>query len=78
LPIIDDLKTINTTAGSPAFHLAMVYAQMGEIDTAYEWLNKSFDNHEVEMPWLKAHPLFEPLRSDPRWQVMLDKVGFPK
>ena len=32
----------------------------------------------VEMIWLKVEPPFEPLRSDPRWQEMLDKVGFPE
>ena len=30
------------------------------------------------MYWVKVEPPFEPLRSDPRWQEMLDKVGFPK
>ena len=65
------------TAGSPSFYLGMVYAQMGEIDTAFEWLEKSNQDHEVEMYWLKVEPPFEPLHSDPRWQEMLDKVGFP-
>jgi len=63
---------------SPAFYSAMVYAQMGEIDTAFEWLEKAYQDHEVEMYWLKVEPPFEPLRSDPRWEVMLDKVGFPE
>jgi tetratricopeptide (TPR) repeat protein len=66
-----------SSLGSPSFYLAMVYAQMGEIDTAFEWLDKSFYDHEVEMYWLMVEPPFEPLHSDPRWQVMLDKVGFP-
>jgi len=63
--------------GSPSFYLAMVYAQMQEIDTAYKWLEKAYNDHEVEMYWLKVEPPFEPLWSDPRWQEMLDKVGFP-
>ncbi len=33
-------------------------------------------NNEVELYWLKVKPEFEPLHDDPRWQVMLDKVGF--
>jgi len=35
-------------------------------------------DREVEMYWLKVEPPFEPLRNDPRWQEMLDKVGFPE
>jgi TolB-like protein len=78
--IVDELidKSQDNAGGSPSFYLAMIYAQMGEIDTAYQWLDKSFQDHEVEMYWLKVEPPFEPLRSDPRWQVMLDKVGFPE
>ena len=71
-------KSEESPAGSPSFYLAMVYAQMGDIDTAFEWLDKAYADHEVEMYWLKVEPPFEPLRSDPRWQEMLDKVGFPK
>jgi len=62
--------------GSPSFYVAMIYAQMGEIDTAFEWLNKAYEDHELEMYWLKVEPPFEPLYDDPRWQEMLDKVGF--
>ncbi len=56
---------------------AMIYSQMGEIDTAFEWLDKAYEDQEVEMYWLKVEPPFEPLRGDPRWQVILYKVGFP-
>ena len=77
--IIEQLKelSLQSPAGSPAFYIAMIYAQMGEIDTAFNWLDKAYEDHEVEMFWLKVEPPFEPLHNDPRWQVMLEKVGFP-
>ena len=56
---------------------AAVRADMGEIDLAFEWLEKGYNNHEIEMYWLKVEPPFEPIRSDPRWQTMLDKIGYP-
>jgi len=56
----------------------MLYAQMRETDLAFEWLDKVYQDHEVEMYWLKVEPPFEPLRSDPRWEEMLNKVGFPE
>jgi adenylate cyclase len=65
------------SANSPCFYIAMIYSQMGEIDKAFEWLEKSYQDHEVEMYWLKVEPPFEPLHEDPRWQAMLDQVGFP-
>ena len=62
--------------GSPSFHISFIYAQMGEIETSFEWLDKAYEDHEVELYWLKVEPPFEPLHNDPRWQEMLDKVGF--
>ena len=65
------------SAGSPSFYLAMIYAQMGEIDTAFKWLEKAYLIHEVEIYWLKVEPPFEPLHSDLRWREMLGKIGYP-
>jgi len=78
--LLEELKQMSqeSSVGSPAFYIAMLYAQMREIDTAFKWLDKAYQEHEVEMYWLKVEPPFEPLRSDPRWQEMLDKVGFPE
>jgi len=53
----------------------MVYAQMGEIDLAFEWLEKAYEAHELEMIWLKSEPQFTNLHGDPRYEEMLDKVG---
>jgi TolB-like protein/tetratricopeptide (TPR) repeat protein len=69
-------KSDNTSAGSPSFYSAMIYSAMGNTDLAFAWLGKACQNHEVEMYWLKVEPPFEPLRGDPRFQEMLDKVGF--
>jgi TolB-like protein/class 3 adenylate cyclase len=77
--LLAEIKQLGETsaAGSPSFYVAMIYTQMGEIDKAFEWLDKAYKDHEVEMYWLKVEPPFESLHSDPRWQIMLDKVGFP-
>jgi class 3 adenylate cyclase/TolB-like protein len=66
-----------TAGGSPSFYTAMVYASKGKVDEAFIWLEKSFQDNEVELHWLKVEPEFESLHNDPRWQVMLKKVGFP-
>jgi TolB-like protein len=63
--------------GSPSFYLGMIHAQMGEIDNAFRWLEKSYNDREVEMYWLKVEPPFESIRNDPRYHMLLDKVGFP-
>jgi adenylate cyclase len=76
--LLDELKQRSEAGpvGSPAYYIAQVYAQMGEKDMAFKWLGKAYEGHEVEMYWLKVEPPFKPLYSDPRWQQMLDKMGF--
>jgi len=66
-----------TAGGSPSFYAAMVYASKKNVDEAFKWLEKSYQDNEVELYWLKVEPEFESLHNDLRWQVMLDKVGFP-
>jgi len=67
-----------STRGSPSNQLAQIYTNIGEIETAFEWLKKSYQDREVRMNGLKHELIFEPLYNDPRWQEMLDKVGFPE
>ncbi|MCK5371919.1 MAG: hypothetical protein KAQ62_25335, partial [Cyclobacteriaceae bacterium] len=71
-------KSTETAGGSPSFYIAMIYSSKGIIDEAFRWLEKSFQDNEIELYWLKVEPEFEPLHNDPRWQEMLDKVGYPE
>ena len=64
-------------SGSPAWFTALYYASIEDHEKAIEWLQKSFDSHEVEMIWLRTAPPLKPLRSDPRYLEIYYKVGFP-
>jgi TolB-like protein len=64
-------------SGSPAWFLALYYSIIGEYDEAFEWLQKSYDRHEVEMIWLREEPALIPLRNDKRYLDLYTKVGFP-
>jgi TolB-like protein/lipoprotein NlpI len=78
--LLNEIKKLsrNSSGGSPSFYIAMIHAQMEEPNLAFDWLQKAYQDHEVEMYWLKVEPPFEPLHEDPRWQEMLDKVGLLK
>ena len=67
---------LSQSSDNPYFSLAMIYAQMGDINTAFNWLEKAYINHEVYMYRINVEPYFIPLYHDPRWQQMLRKVGF--
>ncbi len=76
--IIEELKSIESKGpkGSPCFFLGQIYAGIGESKLAFEWLEKSYEAHEVEMIWLKIEPQFNTIRSDPRFTDLMKRVGF--
>jgi len=47
--------------------IAGFYAQLGQRDEAFAWLEKAYDERSVWMAQLSCDPRFDPLRSDPRY-----------
>ena len=74
--ILDDLKNQSKHGFSNAPEIALVYVGMDDKDQAMMWLNKAFD--ERFSPWVLMRPAFDPLRSDPRFQDLLHRIGFSK
>jgi TolB-like protein/DNA-binding winged helix-turn-helix (wHTH) protein/Tfp pilus assembly protein PilF len=53
----------------------MAYLQLGEKDRAFEWLEKAYGERGELLLYLKVDPRFDPLRSDPRFEDLLRRVG---
>src|ERR1051325_2346810 len=60
-----------------AYQIAEVYALRGEKDTAFEWLQIAFDNHDGGMLSLLVDPVLRGLRDDARYKNLVAKVGLP-
>jgi eukaryotic-like serine/threonine-protein kinase len=56
---------------------AVLYAELNQKDEAFEWLDKSYQEHSVWLVNLKTDPQFDSLRSDVRFQNLIKKVGIP-
>jgi serine/threonine protein kinase/tetratricopeptide (TPR) repeat protein len=56
---------------------ALVHAALGEKDEAFRWLGKAEEDRAPSLIYLRSDPIFNNLRSDPRFQALLRKVGFP-
>jgi serine/threonine protein kinase/TolB-like protein/predicted negative regulator of RcsB-dependent stress response len=59
---------------SPA-HVAFVYMGLGDRDQSFAWLAKARDERSVFVRFIKVDPLFDPLRSDPRFAELVKSVG---
>ena len=63
--------------GASAYSIATMYAELGEKDQAFRWLETSFQEHEQDLLGLKTDSSFDPIRSDPRFAELVRKVGLP-
>jgi TolB-like protein/Tfp pilus assembly protein PilF len=73
--LIDGVQRENLMIDQISRGLALVYTALGEIDLAFEHLEKSYERHEESILTLKVDPKLDPLRSDPRFTVLLRKIG---
>ena len=61
----------------PAFYFAMVYAGLGQKDEAFEWLEKAYQERSNYLLFMRWYPSMVPLRSDPRFQDLVRRIGLP-
>jgi Flp pilus assembly protein TadD len=73
--LLNTLIKRSTTGYSNASEIAMIYASLGDTDQAMNWLDKSFEDRFN--PGVLLRPGFDPLRSDPRFQSLVHRVGLP-
>jgi eukaryotic-like serine/threonine-protein kinase len=59
---------------SQPFRIAQVHAYRGEIDSAFNWLDRAVQQHDVDVPYLKSDPLLRKLHKDPRFQSLLIRL----
>jgi serine/threonine protein kinase/tetratricopeptide (TPR) repeat protein len=60
------------------FKIAGLFADLGDRDHAFEWLNTAYQEHDFFMESLRTDFTLDSLHSDPRYIELLHKVGFPQ
>jgi serine/threonine protein kinase/tetratricopeptide (TPR) repeat protein len=63
--------------GPPLTVLAGFWTQAGETDKAFALLEKAYQAHDDAMTTVKD-PIFDPIKSDPRYKDLLRRVGLPQ
>jgi adenylate cyclase len=60
-----------------AFQIADTYAYRGEVDKAFEWLDRAYEAGDPGLSQILGEPLLASLFDDPRWPAFLGKMGLP-
>jgi len=77
LKTLEDLRRLAHPRQPSPFLVALVYVGLDDTDRAFEWLEKAVEARSWESPMLKASPVFDNIRSDPRFPALLNRVGLP-
>jgi serine/threonine protein kinase len=75
--LADIEKTSTTDYLSPVF-IAADYGLLGDKDRAFDDLEKAYEHHMSLLAYIHLYPMFDPLRSDPRFQDLLRRMNFPE
>jgi TolB-like protein/Tfp pilus assembly protein PilF len=65
---------IEQYSDTQAFYIGVIYAWRNEIDLAFDWLHKAFDERQ-QMRGINTDPFLSILHDDPRWEALLARIG---
>jgi len=74
--LLSELKNHSNGGYSDAAEVSMVYAALGDKDQAMRWLEIGYEQRFN--PGVLQRPGFDPLRSNPRFQDLIRRIGFPR
>jgi TolB-like protein/DNA-binding winged helix-turn-helix (wHTH) protein/Tfp pilus assembly protein PilF len=74
--ILTTMNQIGQNRFVPPIAFALVYAGLGDRDTAFQWLEKAYEVRDIGLVFLPAAPQWDSFRSDKRFQNLLRRCGF--
>jgi eukaryotic-like serine/threonine-protein kinase len=74
---IEEIKKLSQQRYVSAYYPVGLYVALGEKDQAFEWLEKAYDERSDSLVFLGQDPMFDTLRSDPRFADLVRRVGLP-
>jgi serine/threonine protein kinase/TolB-like protein/Tfp pilus assembly protein PilF len=73
------LEKLKSQTPAPSYGIALVYAGLRESDQAFAWLERAYEERSsFSLMTLKVEPRLDSLRSEPRFQDLLRRVGLPR
>lgn len=75
---IESRKAQRKTGYYSAFIIATFYADVGDKEQAFQWLNTAYQEHDWLLISLNTNFRLDSLRSDPRYAELVRKVGLPQ
>jgi serine/threonine-protein kinase len=72
--LLDDLTELGRTGYVSNTCFAIIHIGLGETARALDWLEKGFQGRDLPMCNIKVHPIYDPLRGEPRFETLLRQM----
>jgi serine/threonine-protein kinase len=72
--MLDDLTRLAQKGNVPSTCFAVLHLGLGENERALEFLETGCNRRDLSLSTLKVHPLYDPLRRDPRYDSLLKRM----
>jgi TolB-like protein/Tfp pilus assembly protein PilF len=76
LRLLAELKRRREAGYIPAGAFVNAYLGLGDKEQTFYWLEQAYREKSNILQFLKSHPYFDPIRSDPRFADLVQRVGF--
>jgi serine/threonine protein kinase/tetratricopeptide (TPR) repeat protein len=73
--ILEELTEARSHRVISAWGIAALHASLGDLDEAFRWLDVAVEERATGLTFLRVHPRLDPIRKDPRYQVLVRRVG---
>ena len=76
--ILEELKSLSARKQVAPSVVAAIYGALGDKAQAFELFERAFKERDVILVLLNVEPMFDPLRSEPRFAELASRVGLPQ
>jgi TolB-like protein/Flp pilus assembly protein TadD len=76
--VLRTLKSIARGRYVPPYAMALVHAGLGQRDSAFEWLNRAYDQRDVHLTFLAQDPKWDDFRKDARFRELIERCDFTR
>jgi serine/threonine protein kinase/Flp pilus assembly protein TadD len=76
--ILRELTEARANRVVSAWGIAALHASLGDVDEAFRWLDVAVEERATGLMFLRVHPRLDRIRQDPRYPVLVRKVGLDR
>jgi len=76
LAILEKIMEAAAEGDDIAFDIALIHVGLSDKEKALDWLDRAYDDRNAMLALINVEPIFDPLRTEPRFKDLSMRLGF--